>query len=116
MSESFARVETKYLLTDTQAAEMTQLLQASGFQMLDFGHPGIQSLYYDTEDYALIRASLERPEYKEKLRLRAYGAPGTIRQAYVEIKKKYRGIVYKRRTGMPLGQAMAALEGKRMPP
>ncbi len=115
MQENFARVETKYLLTLHQAAAMEMGLMRLGFGKTDFGSPRVQSLYYDTADYALIRASLERPAYKEKLRLRSYGEPGTLTQFFVEIKKKYSGVVYKRRTGMPLQEAMNALYWRRMP-
>ena len=115
MQESFARVETKYLLTLSQAAAMEMGLLRLGFGKTDFGSPRVQSLYYDTADYALIRASLERPAYKEKLRLRAYGEPGALTQSFVEIKKKYNGVVYKRRTAMPLREAMDDLYWGQMP-
>ena len=115
MAEVFARVETKYLLSAGQAEAMEEALRARGFRHSDFGSPRVQSLYYDTADYALIRASLERPAYKEKLRLRAYGEPGALTQSFVEIKKKYNGVVYKRRMSMPLKEAMNALNWGRMP-
>ena len=110
MEESFARVETKYLLTLFQTAAMETGLMRLGFEKADFGSPRVQSLYYDTADHALIRASLERPAYKEKLRLRAYGGPGDLTQSFVEIKKKCCGVVYKRRTAMPLQEAMDRAE------
>ena len=115
MEESFARVETKYLLTLPQAAAMEMGLMQRGFRKTNFGSPRVQSLYYDTTDHVLIRMSLERPAYKEKLRLRTYGEPGTLKQSFVEIKKKYNGVVYKRRTAMPLKEAMNALYRGRMP-
>ena len=83
MEESFARVETKYLLTSAQAEAMEAGLVRQGFRRMDFGSPRVQSLYYDTADYALIRASLERPAYKEKLRLRTYGEPGTLTMSFL---------------------------------
>ena len=109
MQENFARVETKYLLTEAQAAILEMGLRRQRFTRSDFGSPTVQSLYYDTPDYDLIRASLERPAYKEKLRLRAYGEPGTITQSFVEIKKKYSGVVYKRRVALPLREAADCL-------
>ena len=57
MEESFARVETKYLLTAAQASAVAEGLRQQGFRRADFGSPRVQSLYYDTEDHALIRAS-----------------------------------------------------------
>lgn len=115
MEESFARVEAKYLLSVHQAASMEMALLGLGFRRMDFGSPKVQSLYYDTPDYALIRASLARPVYKEKLRLRAYGEPGCLTQSFVEIKKKYNGVVYKRRAALPLQDAMKSLERATMP-
>lgn len=109
MSENFARVETKYLISVFQAETIGNALEARGFVRPDFGSPKVQSLYYDTPDLEVIRASLERPVYKEKLRLRAYGEPGGLKQSFVEIKKKYNGVVYKRRTLMPLQEAMEGL-------
>ena len=115
MEENFARTETKYMLTLAQAAEMEMSLMKEGFEHLNFGSPKVQSLYYDTPDHALIRASLERPAYKEKLRLRAYGEPGNITRSFVEVKKKYLGVVYKRRTVLPLDEAMDGLRLGQLP-
>ena len=55
----------------------------------------ISDSYYDTPDHQLIRRSLEKPDYKEKLRLRSYGPAKETSPIYVELKKKYEGIVYK---------------------
>ena len=115
MAENFARVETKYLLTLEQALAMAEGLRARGFRRMDFGSPLVQSLYYDTPDHTLIRASLERPAYKEKLRLRAYGKPGALTQTFLEIKKKYNGVVYKRRAPLPLQAAMDGLRQGLLP-
>ncbi len=111
----FARVEKKYLLSGDQARAMTDALRLRSFSMLDFGDPAVQSLYYDTPDFLLIRRSLERPNYKEKLRLRAYGQPTMEGRSYVEIKKKYQGVVYKRRVKLPLREAVAGIRQGRMP-
>ena len=92
----FKRVETKYLLTQKQA-------QAVHRGMLRYVRPDeysrytICNIYYDTEDYFLIRTSLGKPAYKEKLRLRSYGVPGSRDAVFVELKKKFDGVVYKRR-------------------
>jgi hypothetical protein len=65
----------------------------------------ISNIYYDTEDSYLIRHSLSKPDYKEKLRLRAYGVPKSTTKVFLEIKKKYRGLVNKRRTSIVLDNA-----------
>ena len=107
--ESFARVETKYMLTVAQERFIEDALQKYGFRWMDFGDPTVQSLYYDTPDYQLIRTSLDRPIYKEKLRLRAYGKPEKVTMSFIEVKKKYKGVVYKRRVAQPLEMAYTGL-------
>ena len=62
-----------------------------------FGSYTICNIYYDTPDWRLIRASLEKPAYKEKLRVRSYGVPTETDRVFVELKKKFDGVVYKRR-------------------
>ena len=115
MEENFARVETKFLLSLSQTAAMEDALRHRGFRHPDFGSPKVQSLYYDTPDHELIRCSLERPVYKEKLRLRAYGEPGALTRSFTEIKKKYNGVVYKRRIELPLQEAMNGLRAGSLP-
>lgn len=65
----------------------------------------ISNIYYDTKDNTLIRNSLSKPKYKEKLRLRGYGVPSQDSEVYLEIKKKYCGQVNKRRITLELGEA-----------
>jgi hypothetical protein len=77
-----------------------------------FGRSTISSIYYDTDDYRLIRTSLEKPKYKEKLRVRGYGKLDSESTVFVELKKKYDGVVYKRRVQLPLTKADALLSGK----
>ena len=77
-----------------------------------YGHSSIRNIYYDTPDFRLIRQSLEKPVYKEKLRVRSYGIAGENDTVFVELKKKYKDVVYKRRISMPQLQAENALIGK----
>lgn len=62
-----------------------------------YGLHTICSLYYDTDDYQIIRKSLSKPVFKEKLRLRSYGIPFADSDIYIELKQKFEGITYKRR-------------------
>jgi hypothetical protein len=79
-----------------------------------YGKTSILNIYFDTPDYKLIERSLEKPVYKEKLRLRTYGVADDDTNAFIEIKKKYKGVVYKRRISMPYKKAMEYLvDGKR---
>ena len=104
----FKRKEIKYLLTEAQYAAMLPVLKAH-MEPDAFAHSSIFNLYYDTPDFRMIRRSLEKPSYKEKLRLRSYGVPNDGTQVFPEIKKKARGIVYKRRVSMPYGEAIRYL-------
>ncbi|MBQ9920244.1 MAG: VTC domain-containing protein, partial [Clostridia bacterium] len=96
MIHTFRRYEKKYLITAEQA---DALFKKIGDRMRpdEYGETVICNLYYDTPDYLLIRRSLDKPKYKEKLRIRCYGVPNKDSLAFIEIKKKVAKIVYKRR-------------------
>ncbi len=106
----FCREELKYMLGGTQYEELLALL---GTRIVPdkFYISRIVSVYYDTPDHLLIRRSLEKSKYKEKLRLRCYGVPDENSEAFVEIKKKVKGVVYKRRESLPYKQAVDFLSG-----
>lgn len=111
----FKRYELKYRLKDENYKRFTEAI--SEYMEIDcYGKTTICSLYFDTDDYRLIRASIEKPVYKEKLRLRTYGVPEENGGAFVELKKKYKGVVYKRRLQMPYGEAYGWLCGEKEPP
>ena len=109
---TFERYEEKYLLNTAQYQAMMAGLRGR-MQPDLFGRSMVSSIYYDPQDYRLIRSSLDKPDYKEKLRVRAYGTPTAESKAFVELKKKVDGIVYKRRVEMPLSQANLLLSGKK---
>jgi len=105
----FRRIEKKYLLTEDQyRALLTEISQ----ELIPdaYGKSTICSVYLDTPDFRLIRASIDAKTYKEKLRLRSYGVPTDASKVFLEIKKKFKGVVYKRRVSMTLAEAMAYLE------
>ncbi len=103
--ETFERKEVKYLLGWKQYEALRRRL--SPYVEEDaYGKTQILNIYFDTPDFRLVRRSLEKPAYKEKLRLRTYKIPDDDTTAFVEIKKKYRGIVYKRRIDMTYRQAI----------
>lgn len=105
----FQRYEKKYILNMQQYEQF--LKRVSSYLEVDqYGESTICNLYYDTASYELIRTSIEKPEYKEKLRLRSYGIPEEGDTAFIEIKKKYDGIVYKRRIELAIEQAAAYLD------
>lgn len=93
---TFNRYELKYLLNREQYFKLMQIIEPRLIKD-KHGISSIQSLYYDTNDFRLIRRSLQKPDYKEKLRLRSYGKAKDGDTVFIELKKKCDGIVYKRR-------------------
>ena len=104
------RIEVKYLLTSGQAETFRRRL-AEHMLPDEYGLTTIASLYYDTPDRRLIRASMEKPAFKEKLRLRSYGPATDGSPVFLELKRKAEGIVYKRRVQTTVPQAEAFLSG-----
>ena len=107
----FKRKEMKYLMSSEQYEKLMEIL-SDKIVPDDFPTSAISNLYYDTPDFRLIRTSLQKPKYKEKLRLRCYKVPNATTQAFLEIKKKALGIVYKRRESLPYQRAVDFLAGK----
>ena len=110
-SDVFARKEMKYRL-DSGQYDLLLAAVRSRLVPSEYGFSTVRSLYFDTPHYGLIEHSLDKPIYKEKLRLRVYGEPADDVQAFVEIKKKFKGVVYKRRVSMTLAAARMYLSGE----
>jgi len=111
--EVFNRYENKYLLNgDTFRKLRNRLYEYMELDEYNKQHETytIANLYYDTPDDYLIRTSLSKPKYKEKLRLRAYGVPDADTKVYAEIKKKVVGLVNKRRSALILNEAYSFLQ------
>ncbi|MBR6667478.1 MAG: polyphosphate polymerase domain-containing protein [Clostridia bacterium] len=106
---TFRRVEKKYRLTPAQKDALLALI---GPRLTPDAHGRntICSLYLDTPDHLIIRNSIIARTYKEKLRLRSYGTPTMDDLVFLEIKKKFKRVVYKRRERMTLREAMAYIE------
>lgn len=108
----FKRYEMKYVLTRRQYEQMLLDIEPHT-QSDEHGFSTVRNVYYDTPDFRLIRESLEKPIYKEKLRLRSYCRASDGEPVFAELKKKYRDVVYKRRIILPREQAESALAGER---
>lgn len=106
----FKRYELKYLLTPTQCDAVLSGI-APYMQLDNYGRTTIRNVYYDTDNYRLIRRSIEKPAYKEKLRIRSYSLADSNSNVFVELKKKYDGVVYKRRIALPESIAANWLSG-----
>jgi hypothetical protein len=106
----FQRREIKFLVDSRQRALLEQAFR--GRMAPDpHGESTICNVYYDTPDYRLVRASLEKPVYKEKLRMRSYGRVQGEEPVFLELKKKYSGVVYKRRISLSQRDAAAYMAG-----
>ena len=105
---NFQRYEKKYVLTPAQYEQIFSLLQQ--YMKTDqYGLHTICNIYYDTDRYDLIRWSIEKPVYKEKFRLRSYGVPDRSDDIFAEIKKKFKGVVYKSRIAAPGDELQAMI-------
>lgn len=104
---TFKRYEMKYLLTKQEKEGILQAMEPY-MRMDNYGRTTIRNIYLDTDTYRLIRHSLEKPAYKEKLRIRSYQAVGPEDPVFVELKKKYKAVVYKRRIALSEMQVMSS--------
>ena len=102
----FKRYELKYMLTPEQKETILQAM-APYMELDTYGRSTIRNIYFDTDNYRLIRRSIEGPTYKEKLRIRSYSSATEDSTVFVELKKKYEKIVCKRRLPLSERDAMA---------
>ncbi len=101
----FKRYELKYKITLEQKEKLLDAMKL--YMKLDkYGRTTIRNIYYDTDTYLLIRRSIEKPNYKEKLRVRSYGKAASDSTVFVELKKKYKSEVFKRRVSLSCQEAM----------
>ena len=101
---NFKRIEKKYLLSEAQYKALFHRIGAH-LKPDEYGRSTVMSLYLDTPDYRIIRNSIAAVDYKEKPRLRSYGTASADSRVFLELKKKFGGVVYKRRVAMTLTEA-----------
>ncbi len=101
MAEFFRRVEKKYVITKEQYLRLKDIIESKMIED-EHGKSSICNIYLDTEQFDLVRHSITKPVYKDKVRLRSYNVPNIDSTVYLEIKRKYDGIVSKRRIEMKL--------------
>lgn len=107
----FKRYELKYMLTLEQKERILEAMEP--YMALDkYGRTTIRNIYFDTDNYRLIRHSIEKPAYKEKLRIRSYKKAKPDSKVFVELKKKYDSVVYKRRMSLSEDAAMDWVTGQ----
>ena len=107
----FKRYELKYLITQEQKLRIVQAM-APHMALDRYGRSTIRNIYFDTDNYRLIRRSIEKPAYKEKLRIRSYCKAAPDSTVFVELKKKYDDVVYKRRLSLSEEEALNWVDGR----
>ena len=110
----FKRYEIKYQLTEAQRDRLERVM-AEHMKPDEYGPSTVRNIYYDTTSHLLARRSAEHPDYKEKLRIRSYAPVKGDSKVFLELKKKFDGVVYKRRCTLPFDDAHALLMGARTP-
>lgn len=108
MQTIFKRYEKKYII-NKEKAEL--LLSRTGHRLSPdkHGKSTVCNIYFDTPDFRIIRHSMEKGVFKEKLRIRSYNCPEADSMVFVELKKKFKGVVYKRRVRMKYSDAVKYL-------
>lgn len=106
----FKRYEIKYMITAEQKEKILRAM-APYMEPDKFGRSTIRNIYYDTDDYILARHSIAKPDFKEKLRVRSYSKADAGSTVFVELKRKFDHVVYKRRIGLPEADAMKWMAG-----
>lgn len=111
MAEFFRRVEKKYIITEEQYSYIKEKMKE---KMVEdrYGKSKICNIYFDTPNYDLISHSIQKPIYKDKIRLRSYNEPKEDDFVFLEIKRKYDGVVSKRRVQLKLEDINKYLLGK----
>ena len=110
----FKRYEIKYMVTAEQKERILRAMEPH-MEMDKYGRSTVRNIYFDTDDFVLARHSIAKPDFKEKLRIRSYTKAGSDSTVFVELKRKYDGVVYKRRLGMPEADAMKWMAGSNDP-
>ena len=111
MSEFFRRMEKKYIITRKQYLTLKDIIKDNMIED-EHGKSTICNIYFDTSRFDLIRHSITKPIYKDKIRLRSYNTPNINNTVYLEIKRKYDGVVSKRRIEMRLNEFYKYMSNK----
>lgn len=106
--EIFKRFELKYLLTRAEyAALRSAILPRMAYDK--YGDPegkyNIVSLYYESSDKRIYYETMNKLRFRQKLRLRVYDQADLSSNAFIEVKQKFKNVVNKRRSIIPLGEA-----------
>lgn len=102
-TSNFKRVEKKYIFTLDKYNELMAKIEEK-LDPNEFPNSSILNIYFDTDNFDLAIKSIQKPIYKEKIRLRSYNVPNDDSKLFFELKKKYKGVVGKRRIAISKNQ------------
>lgn len=110
--EIFKRFELKYLLTQAEYRALRQeILPHMTYDT--YGDPegkyNIISLYYESADKVIYHETMNKLRFRQKLRLRVYDNVTLEDNSFIEIKQKFKNVVNKRRSILPLKDAYRLL-------
>ena len=104
LETNFKRIEKKYIV---DKEDLDRLLEDLREYLVedDFPNSSITNIYFDTEDFQVIRDSIAKKNEREKIRMRTYATdPKPSSQVFLELKKKdAQGIGHKFRLATNLG-------------
>lgn len=101
MIKSFKRIEKKFVIKQDQFnllfSKLMEVMEYDSYCIKNKFYT-IHNIYFDDSYNSIIRHSITKPYFKEKLRVRSYNEIiSEDDKFFVEIKKKMNGTVYKRR-------------------
>lgn len=113
--EIFKRYEIKYLIPFSKYIELRELIMP--YMHYDtYGNPegkyNIVSLYFDSDEKSIYYETRNKLPFRQKLRLRVYDQADVNSQSFIEVKQKFKNVVNKRRTILPLHEAYDILSGQ----
>lgn len=109
----FKRIEKKYILDIQKYNKLMNELEGK-LDDNEFPNSTILNLYFDTDNYDLAIRSIQKPVFKEKIRLRSYNVPNEDSVLFLELKRKYKETIGKRRIGISKKQYEQYLKTGRM--
>lgn len=117
--KTFNRYEEKYIMTEEQKERMQKFLSkyfvSDHYCVSGFGYP-IYNIYFDGVDHPILRQSVQKPPFKEKMRMRSYHCPvSDMDNVFLEIKRKVNGRINKRRICLTYHDAMTMIENGKYP-
>ena len=108
------RMEQKYFVSFDKYNKLMKLINNKLVKDKYFSER-IYNIYFDNDEYEFMTKSLDKPLYKEKVRLRSYETKDKNSNVFLEIKKKFQGHGNKRRVVINYNEAKDYIDNKIIP-